>query len=352
VKHGVQVAHLVNGETVSVRVLSGRAERRAAWLVGVSVLALTVGAGLALALGLVTGHRLVHGPGFVALWTGLGAALALVAAARARARAGRYLIGADIDDDAFAGVPGALVARAGASYELRLSTGMSGTLDEGRTSALAGGASAVDALVRAGRLRFVVGESTHAELVVGKTTFVVRGAPLGAGRPDVPASFWRPLVRRTFAPIALASIATFVLLTVPAGAALSERDMRSAIPEDASPWEVEKLLRFEAQLQSSTLHACFDPLPMSCQHPGYVGVGLSLAKDGEIRTSWIARSTYGKDCPVDACMSNVISGWFFEPLPEAMKIVLPVQVLRTNKPLPTGTHAQLGPGPRRASGLY
>jgi len=40
-------------------------------------------------------------------------------------------------------------------------------------------------------------------------------------------------------------------------------------------------------------------------------------------------------------MSNVISTWFFEPLPEAMRIVLPVQVLRTDKPLPL--HAALGP---------
>jgi hypothetical protein len=38
-------------------------------------------------------------------------------------------------------------------------------------------------------------------------------------------------------------------------------------------------------------------------------------------------------------MSEVISGWFFEPLPEAMRIVLPVQVLRTDKPLPA--HAAL-----------
>jgi hypothetical protein len=40
-------------------------------------------------------------------------------------------------------------------------------------------------------------------------------------------------------------------------------------------------------------------------------------------------------------MSNVISAWFFEPIPESMRIVLPVQVLRTDKPLPL--HAALGP---------
>jgi hypothetical protein len=120
--------------------------------------------------------------------------------------------------------------------------------------------------------------------------------------------------------------------------------MRSAIPADATPWEVEKMLRQEAQLQARTLHTCFDPLPLSCQHAGYVGVGLSLSREGEIRSSWIARSTYGKECPVEACMSNVISTWFFEPLPESMRIVLPVQVLRTEKPLPVHAALERRPG--------
>jgi len=38
-------------------------------------------------------------------------------------------------------------------------------------------------------------------------------------------------------------------------------------------------------------------------------------------------------------MSKVISTWYFEPMPESMRIVLPVQVLRTDKPLPL--HATL-----------
>jgi hypothetical protein len=50
-------------------------------------------------------------------------------------------------------------------------------------------------------------------------------------------------------------------------------------------------------------------------------------------------------------MSNVISSWFFEPIPEAMRIVLPVQVLRTDKPLPV-QHASLEPrGRLPADGL-
>ena len=112
--------------------------------------------------------------------------------------------------------------------------------------------------------------------------------------------------------------------------------MRSSIPANATPWEVEKLLRFQAQLQARSLHECFDQLPMLCQRPGYVGVGVSLDKSGEIRSNWIARSTYGSDCPVDQCMSDVVSRWFFEPVPEAIRVILPVQVLRTDKPLPSG----------------
>ena len=82
-------------------------------------------------------------------------------------------------------------------------------------------------------------------------------------------------------------------------------------------------------------------MPLECQRPGYVGIGLALSKSGEIRSNWIARSTYGKDCPVEQCMSDVAAGWFFEPLPESMQIVLPVQVLRTDKPLVRSEMASL-----------
>ena len=64
-------------------------------------------------------------------------------------------------------------------------------------------------------------------------------------------------------------------------------------------------------------------------------MGVSLTRDGEVRSNWIARSTYGRDCPVDQCMRDVVSTWVFDPLPESMRVVLPVQVLRTGKPLPT-----------------
>ncbi len=112
--------------------------------------------------------------------------------------------------------------------------------------------------------------------------------------------------------------------------------MRSAIPTRATPWEIEKALRAEAQTQARSLHQCFDVLPISCQHSGYVGVGVSLSRDGEMRDHWIARSTYSADCPVEQCMSDVVSTWYFEPLPQSMRVILPVQVLRTDKPLPYG----------------
>jgi hypothetical protein len=139
-------------------------------------------------------------------------------------------------------------------------------------------------------------------------------------------------VRPTLTVIPLLAVAS-VLYAAPVGAAIAEADMKSSISPHASPWETEKALRAQAQLQARTLHRCFDVLPLECQRPGYVGIGLSLSRDGEIRSDWIARSTYGKECPVEQCMAEVAASWFFEAMPESMQIVLPVQVLRTDKPL-------------------
>lgn len=98
------------------------------------------------------------------------------------------------------------------------------------------------------------------------------------------------------------------------------------------------MLRVQAQHQSQTLHRCFDVMPLECQRPGYVAVGLSLSREGEVRSNWVSRSTFGIDCPVEQCMADVISTWFFEPLPASMRVVLPVQVLRTEK-LKPAAHA-------------
>ena len=77
-------------------------------------------------------------------------------------------------------------------------------------------------------------------------------------------------------------------------------------------------------------------MPISCQRRGYVGVKLSLSRTGEIREHSIAGSSYGADCPVNQCLSERVGRWFFEPLPQSMSLILPVQVLRTDKPLPYG----------------
>jgi hypothetical protein len=338
VKHGIEVAHLVSGEIVSVRALSPRAERRSAVAAGSAVFVMVIGTAVVIAGGVRLAGRIAHAPSFVALWGLVGLVLAGLAAHRARARARRYLVGVDIDADAFAPADQALVSRVQHGYELSVAPGMHGRI-EGATGDLDTGA-----LLREGRTRVLLEPGMRATLGFGATTFVVRARALAELGPPatLPPGFWRPFARRALLPIQVIAALAF-LRAVPVGAALGESDMKSAIPADATPWEVEKLLRQEAQLQARALHACFDPLPLTCQHPGYVGVGLSLARDGEIRSSWIARSTYGQDCPVDACMSQVISTWFFEPLPESMRIVLPVQVLRTEKPMPL--HAALEPGP-------
>jgi len=337
VKHGVEVAHLVNGEVLGVRLLSRRAEVRAALVAAAVVGSLTAGCATLVGVGLTLGGRVIHTPSFVSIWVAVGLAVSLLAAGRARARARRFVIGVDIDDDAFAPIPQTLVRRASNGsdgYELALAPGMSGIVEGGRAPLQ------IDALVRQGRARLPLEAGTRAEITMTSTTFVVRGRADAEARATapLPRGFWRPFARRALVPLQLAALVAF-FRTVPGGAPLAEADMKSAIPADASPWEVEKLLRQEAQTQARSLYTCFEPMPMTCQHPGYVGVGLSLARDGEIRSSWIARSTYGRDCPVEDCMSKVISTWYFEPMPESMRIVLPVQVLRTDKPLPV--HATL-----------
>jgi hypothetical protein len=336
---GIEVAHLVSGEVISVRVLSARAERRAALAAAATVLGLTALAVIAATGVLCATGRVAHAPTFVALWVGLGCALTAFAAHRAARRASRYLVGIDIDDDAYAPTRRALVSRGRHGFELGLAPGMRGVVEAGAAPL------DVDGLLRAGRTSVPLDGEARAEITMSSTTFVVRVLrPRELGAPAaLPRGFWRPFARRALRPLLLAGVAAF-LVSVPLRAPIGEAEMKSAIPADSSPWDVEKLLREEAQKQARTLHACFDPLPLTCQHPGFVGVGLSLAKDGEIRSSWIARSTYGRDCPVEACMSNVISSWFFEPIPEAMRIVLPVQVLRTDKPMPV-QHASLEPRP-------
>jgi hypothetical protein len=327
VKHSIEIAHLVNGEVISVRHLSRRRERREiAIAVGVVALGFLGATGMVAAV-LLASHRVVYGPMYLSAWLGTALAMSIVLGRRAFHRARRYTIGASIDDDAFAGAEIDLVRRAANGYQLAVVPGMTGTVSSGRAPI------AVETLVRERSVRLPLGSDVRAEVALGTATFVVRGVD---ERGQVVAPISKALLKRfarpTLTVVQLMAAASF-LYAVPVGGALGEADMRSSIPPHATPWETEKALRAQAQSQARSLHRCFDVMPMECQRPGYVGIGLALSRDGEIRSNWIARSTYGKDCPVEQCMSEVAAGWFFEPLPESMQVVLPVQVLRTDKPL-------------------
>ena len=313
----------------SIRRLSSLGERRAALTTFALCAALSGVAGAIVALALVAAHRVVYGPGYLGLWVLVTAGVATFAARRAVARARTYQIGAAIDDDAFSAVPLSLVRRAKDGYRLRVAPGFTGRIQGERAPI------AVESLAIAGAVEVPFPAGSRAELCLGPATFALRNIPAEGRAPALPDGVVRRLARRALLPLELAALGS-LLCAVPAGAQISEVDMRSVIPAHATPWEIEKLLRAEAQTQARSLHRCFDVLPISCQRNGYVGVGLSLSREGEIRSQWIARSTFGEDCPVNACMSDVVSTWFFEPMPEPMKVILPVQVLRTERPLPFG----------------
>jgi hypothetical protein len=326
----IEIAYLINGEVVSVRRLSKRSEWRSA-LAAFGLVALMSSAAAAIvAAAMLAAHRVLFIPTYFGLWAVVCLSAAALAAARAAHRARSYNIGAAIDDDAFSALALPLVRRTRSGYRLAIVPGFTGRIDGDRAP------MAVEGLAREERgtdLPLEIG--MRAEVVFGPATFVVRAfADIGPA-PAPPAGLIRRFARRALLPLELAALAS-IFCAVPVGAQIGDGDMKSAISSRATPWEIEKALRAEAQTQARSLHQCFDVLPISCQHSGYVGVGVSLSREGEMRDHWIARSTYGADCPVEQCMSEIVSTWFFEPLPESMRVILPVQVLRTDKPLPYG----------------
>lgn len=332
-KYAVEVAHIVNGVPVSVRRLSARRERMGALLslglvLGAFVAAMLVVAWVTRMLG-----RSVYAPGFLGLWIGASALAAWVAHRRVSRRLGTYTLGTRLDADAFAPFEVDLVRRvrqADDRFELTIVPGMQGYIENGRAPL------SLEAMMgTGGRPRSATIErDTHAEIAIPGATFVVRSVPLHAGAPaEVPRESWRLFSRVALAGLELALVGTF-LSVIPRAETIGDRPSRAHGPRITTPWEAEKWLRIEAQEQAASLHQCFDPMPVACQHPGYLGVGVSLNREGELRSNWIARSTYGRDCPVDQCVKDVVSTWIFDPLPEAMRVVLPVQVLRTEKPLP------------------
>jgi hypothetical protein len=337
----VVVALFNRGELQSVRALSPQRERWAALVAGTAGATLVLGA---MALAVVLLHALglvVHAPTFFVSWLGVAAAVALVSARWARNRTGRYRLGADIEADAFAMHEVDFVRRVGADYEVGLVPGMSGSIEQGGRSV------PIESLTQKGEVHVPLPASGKVRLEAGRITFVIARRALGTAGTAVStrlAEFWtewlgslaqstvKRLVRAAAVGTPLAALAT-VLGAVPAALAVTENDGRWAIPGNATPLEVEKYIQVKAQLQSPELHQCFDTLPLACQRPGYVGVGLSLAKNGDVVSHWISRSTYGEDCPVTSCMEKVVSTWSFEPMRERMNVIIPVQVKRTRKPL-------------------
>jgi hypothetical protein len=329
----IEIAYLINGEVVSVRRLSRRSERRGALAAFGLVAGMAATTAAIVALAMLGAHRVLFLPWYVGLWGMVGLGAATLAAVRAARRARSYNIGAAIDDDAFSALALPLCRRVQGGYRLAVVPGFTGRVAGDRAPI------ALESFARDGKSADLPLETgMRAEVMYGPATFVVRALDDEGPAPALSAGFVRRFARRAFLPLELAALGS-ILCAVPVGAQISEADMKSAIPTHATPWEVEKALRAEAQTQARSLHQCFDVLPISCQHSGYVGVGVSLSREGEMRDHWISHSTYGADCPVEQCMSDVVSTWFFEPLPESMRVILPVQVLRTDKPLPYG-HAR------------
>lgn len=327
-KYAIEVAHLVTGDLVSVKHLSKARERAGGFravavVTGVALLSMIGAALLVWATG-----RAIFVPKFLAFWLVATAAVAAVAVRAVRRRLGRYVVGSSLGADAFASADIDLVRRNGDTFELTLVPGMSGHLESGRAPI------PIEALAGTEPRTITLEQGATAELSLGQSTFVVRSRP---GLEEERAISGRDMFK-LFSPAAAVGLQLALFGTmwsaVQTGQTIGDRPAHLVAPRITTPWEAEKWLRIEAQAQSRSLHQCFDSLPISCQHSGYVGVGVSLSREGEVRSNWIARSTFGKECPVDECMKNVVATWVFDPLPEAMRVILPVQVLRTNKPLP------------------
>jgi hypothetical protein len=333
VKQVVEIAHLVNGDLISLSRLSARRERMGALTAAVCAGAISLGVMAVCAIAIQAFGRAIYAPWFVALWGVTAVAVSMTAVTIVRRRLRRYVLGSRLDADAFAPVDMDLVRRCGPRFDVTIVPGMKGHVEGGRAPL------PLEALVADRPRTLTLGENATVELSLGSSTFVVRsrGEAPARGRLEgvsVSRDFFRLFSRVLVGGLQVAVVGS-LLCAVPSGRTIGERAAHLVAPRITTPWEAEKWLRIEAQAQALSLHQCFDPLPLACQHPGYIGVGVSLTRQGEVRSNWIARSTYGSECPVDRCVQDMVSTWVFDPLPEAMRVVLPVQVLRTEKPLPT-----------------
>jgi hypothetical protein len=332
VERPVVVALFDRGELQSVRTLSPERERSAALLAAAGGAVLVLAA-MALAAALVKGFGLVvHAPTFFLSWLGVAGAVAVASARWVSVRVGRYRLGADTEADAFAMTDVDLVRRSGADYEIGLCQGMSGAVEHARSS------TPLEAFTRHGAVSIPLPFEGKVRVEIGTSTFVVARRKIGARAISLRERLrWlssgtaHKLVRAAAVGIPVAALAT-LFGSVPAALAVTDLNERWAIPHTATPLEVERLIRAKAQFETPSLHQCFDPLPLSCHRPGYVGVGLELSRDGDVLSHWISRSTYDeRDCPVTSCMEKVVAGWSFSPMRERMNVVLPIQVKRTRR---------------------
>jgi hypothetical protein len=337
--HFVEVSRLEGGVRGETRLLSAGGERRAGRRVAVIALGVLFATLVAVVALMHALHRVVFAPQLVAVAGLVWAYFTTKVVRAAQARARQVVLGPEMNADGFAPTRVALVRRAAHAddvYELGIVHGMAGEIQDGRASqpleALAPGPGvpAVYRPLEAGQKVLVK---------IGAESYLVQSAEKDAELVSS-ADRWSWTRAAAFVPRRLAFAGLVFGVIAGLWASVKEAEAVLALKPPVAPtrkaagWEAEMELRLEAQLQAPSLHQCFDNLPLSCQKPGYVGVGLSLTKEGEIRSHWIASSTYNETCPVTACMGDLVALWQFNPLPEPMRVVLPVQVLRTGKVLP------------------
>lgn len=228
-KHAIEVAHLVNGEVLSVRTLCRARERRQV-AAAVAFVALVFASAMGLLSGILLGaHRVLYTPLYALVWTAAATAVAFVIGRRVQARARRYAVGAGIDNDAFASDELDLVRRTRHGYELTVLPGMTGTFAAGRSPV------PIESLTGARGTRLPLPSDTWAEISTGATTFVVRSVEAPRTRERLGRAFLKGFVRPTLTAMQLTAVVS-LFGSVPRGAPISEADMRSSIPADATPW--------------------------------------------------------------------------------------------------------------------
>ena len=173
---------------------------------------------------------------YLVVWMLAGVGAALVAAVRAARRARCY---ADRRGHRRRRVRG-VAAAAGAPHAGRLRDA-AGARDDG---AARGGRAPIplESVIGEGAVDVPLPADARAEVRVGLATFVVRSGPgsRACARASRPASCGR-FARKALLPLEIAALASVLLRGPRTGAQIGEADMRSAIPPDATPLQVEKL---------------------------------------------------------------------------------------------------------------